>query len=72
MNGFEVRFRKLGNRLRRPDAALAWLFLIVLAYLVVVPLISLTRTTRVWGTGDLRIRGENVGWASSLSIIGGE
>ena len=60
MDGFAVRFRKLGNRLRRPDAVLAWLFLIVLAYLVVVPLISLTRTTLVWGTGDLRIRGENV------------
>lgn len=60
MNGLQVGVRKLGNRFRRPETILAMLFLLVLAYLVIVPLISLAHTTIVWGTGDLRIRGENV------------
>lgn len=60
MNGLKVRFRKLANRWRKPETILAALFLVILVYLVVVPLFSLVQTTLVWGTGDTRIRGENV------------
>lgn len=60
MSSMQVRLRKAGNRWRKPETILAALFLVFLVYLVVVPLISLTQTTLVWGTGDTRIRGENV------------
>lgn len=60
MNNVKLHGRKAWNQLRKPESILSILFLIILAYLIIVPLISLICRTFVWGTGDLRIRGENV------------
>lgn len=60
MNNVKLHGRKAWNQLRKPESILSILFLIILAYLIIVPLISLICRTFVWGTGDLRIQGENV------------
>lgn len=46
--------------LRRPETVLGLIFIALLGYLIIVPLIVLIRTTLVWGPADLRLRGVHV------------
>ena len=57
---FAIWFRKRGKRLLSPHFVLGVILLVILAYLVVAPLITLVRTTATWQPTDTRIRNENV------------